>query len=531
MPRTPRSRSWQGRSSRPRTPQARGTVAQPAPRTLLFAAADSSVGGAADGSHVGAAGASVIARPTWDRELAGKRVLVVGVARTGLATARFLVERGAAVTITERRPRAELPADLDELERAGVTIEAGGHGEATFLAQDLIVVSPGVPMTIEPLVRAREHDVWVVSELELAARYVTAPIVAITGTNGKSTTTTLIGLIAEAAGLATFVGGNLGTPLVACAPLAARKDLLVVEVSSFQLEGIHEFRPRVSVLLNVTEDHLDRYPTFTDYVRAKARVFANQEASDTAILNHDDPVVRALAAECRARVVFLSLRGRPPGPAAWVEGDRFFVDLGDGEGASYDASGLELEGVHNRENALAALATARALGIDGQVAMRAITSFPGLPHRMERIAEAGGVRWINDSKATNVAASVRSLETYNGNVILLAGGVDKGGSYEPLVAACRGRVKHAFVYGQGRERIGEALERAVPTSRVADLAAAVDGAAGIAREGDVVLLAPACASYDQFKNFEERGDLFRRLVLARARREGSSTPRTVERDR
>ncbi|MFN7952495.1 MAG: UDP-N-acetylmuramoyl-L-alanine--D-glutamate ligase [bacterium] len=498
---------------------------------MLFAVAESSSGERSRDGHGDDAGVQTPARPSWDRELAGKRVLVVGVARTGLAAARFLLERGARVTITERRSRAELPAEIDELERAGALIEAGGHRDSTFVAQDLIVISPGVPMSIEPLVRAREHDVWVVSELELAARYVTAPIVAITGTNGKSTTTTLIGLVAEAAGLAAFVGGNLGTPLIACAPLAARKDLLVVEVSSFQLEGIHEFRPRVSVLLNVTEDHLDRYPTFGDYVRAKARVFANQEASDTAILNHDDPVVRALAAECRARVVFLSLRGRPPGPAAWVEGDRFFVDLGDGECLSYDASNLLLEGVHNRENALAALATARVLGIDGGVAMRAIAAFPGLPHRMERVAESGGVRWINDSKATNVAASVRSLETYSGNVILLAGGVDKGGSYEPLVSACRGRVKHAFVYGQGRERLGEALERAVPTARVADLAAAVDGAAAAARDGDVVLLAPACASYDQFKNFEERGDLFRRLALARIRRAAPVAPKGTGEDR
>ncbi len=521
MPRASRTRSWQGRSSRPRaslrprTGESQPRVpAQVPARTLLFTAPESGDGGTG-GARSERPTARVVS--TWDHELAGKRVLVVGVAKTGLATARFLIDRGAKVTISERRPRAELPAEVDELETAGVTVESGGHQIPTFLEQDLIVVSPGVPMNIQALQKARERDIWVVSELELAAPYLTTPIVAITGTNGKSTTTTLIGLIIEAAGLEVFVGGNLGTPLVACAPLAARKDFLVVEVSSFQLEGIHEFRPHVSVLLNVTEDHLDRYASFSDYVRAKARILANQGAGDTAVLNHDDPVVRALAAESRARVVFTSLRGRPPGPAAWVEGDRFFVDLGDGEGQSFDASELKLEGVHNRENAIAALAVAKVLGLDGEQAMRAIAAFPGLPHRMERVAEASGVRWINDSKATNVAAAARSLESYRGNVILLAGGVDKGGSYDPLVASARGRVRRALVFGEGQDRLATALERAIPTTRVEDLAAAVAAAASEAEPGDVVLLAPACASYDQFKNFEHRGEVFRRLVTAELR--------------
>ncbi|MBK7976212.1 MAG: UDP-N-acetylmuramoyl-L-alanine--D-glutamate ligase [Deltaproteobacteria bacterium] len=518
MPRTPRPPTWPGRTSRPRAPLARGVAAgrgEARARTVMFTA---SAGGTARGGDLGGgaspAGASAPPR-SWDREVGGRRVLVVGVARTGLAAARFLLDRGARVTITERRPRAELPAEVDALERSGAVIEAGGHGEATFLEQDLIVLSPGVPMTLAPLARARERGVPVVSELELAAAYLTAPMVAITGTNGKSTTTTLIGLIGEAAGLRTFVGGNLGTPLITGVAEAESPELAVVEVSSFQLEAIHDFRPRVSIILNVTEDHLDRYASFDEYVRAKARILANQGAGDTAILNHDDPVVRRLAAECRARVVFTSLRGRPPGPAAWVEGDRFFIDFGEGDREVYDASELKLEGVHNRENAIAALASARVMGIDGVVAMRAIAGFPGLPHRMERVAEHDGVRWVNDSKATNVAAAARSLEGYAGGVILLAGGVDKGGSYEPLVAAARGRVTRAFVYGEGRERLAEALERALPTTRVDDLAGAVAGAAELARAGDVVLLAPACASYDQFKSFEERGALFRRLVEAR----------------
>ncbi len=482
-------------------------------------------GGAGGGGDLrgGASPAGASAKPrSWDAEVRGKRVLVVGVARTGLAAARFLLDRGARVTISERRPRAELPAEVEALERAGATIEAGGHGESTFAEQDLIVLSPGVPLTLEPLARATRRGVPVVSELELASAYLAAPVVAITGTNGKSTTTTLIGLVGEAAGLRTFVGGNLGTPLITAVAQAAHPELAVVEVSSFQLEAIHDFRPRVSIVLNVTEDHLDRYASFDEYVRAKARILANQEGGDTAILNHDDPVVRRLAAECRGRVVFTSVRGRPPGPAAWVEGDRFFVDLGEGDREAYDASGLQLEGVHNRENAIAALGAARVLGIDGGVAMAAIAGFPGLPHRMERVAEHDGVRWVNDSKATNVAAAARSLEGYAGGVILLAGGVDKGGSYEPLVAAARGRVTRAFVYGEGRERLAEALERALPTTRVDDLAGAVAGAAEIAHDGDVVLLAPACASYDQFKNFEERGALFRRLVEARVA--ASATP-------
>ena len=357
----------------------------------------------------------------------GKRVVVVGLARTGIAVARFAAGRAAQVVVSERRPRGDLEPVATELERRGVRIEAGGHRIETFLDADAIIVSPGVPMDIEPLERAREEDIWVVSEIELAAPYLTAPIVAVTGTNGKSTVTTLIGEILRSCGLEAFVGGNLGTPLIACAPLANRKDYLVVEVSSFQLEGTKRFRPAVSVILNVTEDHMDRYPDFAGYVDAKARILANQSPDDTAVLNYDDPVVRELAGRTGANVIYTSLRGRPPGPAVWAEGNRFLVDLGIGATEEYDATGFAQRGAHNRENALAALAVARSLGLEGRDAMEAIRTFPGLPHRMEVVAEIGGVRYVNDSKATNPGAAARALESCREGIVLLAGGGGQGG--------------------------------------------------------------------------------------------------------
>ena len=451
--------------------------------------------------------------------LEGKRVLVVGLGRSGVAAARFALTKTVQVTVSDSRERAALGADADALEAEGVRIEAGSHHTPTFLEQEVIIVSPGVPMSTPALQRAREQGIPTVSEIEVAASYLDVPIVAITGTNGKSTVTTLLGEVITATGVEAFVGGNLGTPLVEGVPGASRKDYLVVEVSSYQLEGIESFRPMLAMILNISEDHLDRYDSFDDYVRAKARILANQTATDTAIVNHDDPVTRELAGACTGRVVFTSLEGRPPGPAAWAEGDRFVIDLGEAGQEIYSARDLNLEGLHNRANALAALAAARVLGLDGEEAMDTIRSFEGLPHRMESVATVRGVRYVNDSKATNAAAAARSVATYREGVVLLAGGVDKGGSYEALASALRGRARGVFVYGEGRERIAAALGEVAPVERVDTLDEAVAGAKGIAEAGDVVLLSPACSSFDQFENFEQRGFAFRHLVHELARDE------------
>jgi UDP-N-acetylmuramoylalanine--D-glutamate ligase len=444
-------------------------------------------------------------------DLKGKRVVVVGLGRSGVAVARLAAARGASVIVTDKRDEAALAAALAELP-PGVARELGGHRRETFVAADLIVLSPGVP-PIPEVAAARAAGVAVTGELELASRFVTATIVAITGTNGKSTTTTLCGAMMRAAGRPTFVGGNLGQPLAEAvgSDAAGTRGTCVVEVSSFQLETAATFRPRVAVLLNVTADHLDRYPDMDAYAAAKARVFAAQQPSDFAIVNADDPTAVRCAERAVARRLAFSVERRL-GEGAWREEHALVVRLPGAPLEEYPAVLPALVGRHNQANALAALLAARLGGACPAEAHRALTEFRPLAHRMEHVADIDGVAYYDDSKGTNVGAVVAALEGFPRPVVLIAGGRDKGGDYAPLAGAI-GRVGRAAVLiGEAAAKIAVALREVVPVKPAGDMDAAVATAARLARPGDAVVLSPACSSFDMFRDYAHRAEVFRAAV-------------------
>jgi UDP-N-acetylmuramoylalanine--D-glutamate ligase len=436
-----------------------------------------------------------------------RRVLVLGVRRTGRAVARVLAARGCAVRAADAQDAAALGIDPATL--PGVELRLGAESAALLDEVDLVVPSPGVPRGAPPLREAVRRGIPVWAEVELAFRLLDCPVIAITGTNGKSTTTTLVGHALARAGGRVFTGGNLGTPLILAAD--ERPDVVVTEVSSFQLEWVERFRPRVGCLLNVTADHLDRHADFAEYRDAKARLFAAQQPADWAVLNRDDAECLALAERSAARVLTFGVG--PTDAGAMLAGDAIAVRRPGAAEERYDLRRTRLAGRHNVENILAAALVARLAGAPPAAVQGAIDTVEPLPHRLALVAERRGVRWYDDSKATNVGATVKSLASFAAPVVLLAGGVDKGGDYAPLAAAARGKVRRALVFGAARERLAAALEAAdVAVERVADLPAAVDAAAAAARTGDVVLLAPACSSFDMFADYAARGRAFRAAV-------------------
>jgi UDP-N-acetylmuramoylalanine--D-glutamate ligase len=442
-------------------------------------------------------------------ELAGKHVMVVGLGITGAAAARFLASRGATLTMTDRR------TDLDRSKLPGGTIHLGAEDPAWLRSIDLVVISPGVPRDSALVRAATERGIPVIGEIELASRFITAPLVAVTGTNGKSTVVVLLGEILKAAGMRAFVGGNLGTPLVEA--VGGGYDVAVVEVSSFQLESIDKFRPRVGVHLNLSDDHFDRYRDLEDYGRAKARLFENQQASDYAILNRDDPNVWNLAKSLRSRVIGFSLvqRGRDP-LATWFDekANAVAFDFDQMKAGRISLEGFRLRGRHNISNAMAVSAAALALGVKAEEIERALASFRGLPHRIEIVAEKGGVTYIDDSKGTNVGAVIEAIDALTAPIILIAGGLDKGGDYGPLRRAVTEKVRLAILNGAARTKMREALDGTTTIDLVATLKEAVELAARAARAGDTVLLSPACSSFDQFKDYAERGNVYKELVRA-----------------
>ncbi len=442
-------------------------------------------------------------------ELGGKRVLVLGLARTGRETARFLAQQGADVLVSDLRSAAELQAEVDALAELPIRYRLGGQDLNCLDAVELVVPSPGVPMDNIFLQEASRRGVEIISEIELAYRRLSVPLVAITGTNGKSTTTTLIGEILKANGMKTFVGGNLGAPLIGST--SRNWDWGVVEVSSFQLEWVKLFRPRIAVLLNLTEDHLDRYPDLAAYGRAKGRIFAAQDEQDTAIVNRDDPRVWAMRQQLRSRVVSIGFSEVKNG--VFVEPDRIVWRDGERE-ESFQLAGVKIKGVHNVENMMAAIAATKAIGVERDIIQKTLDTFPGLEHRLEFVREKHGVRYFNDSKGTNVGAVEKSLASFSEPVILLAGGIDKGGDYGPLQNYVRERVRRLVLFGAAKDIIAEALGHLTETVIVSDLTAAVADAAAHAQPGDVVLLSPACSSFDMFRNYAERGTSFKSLVHA-----------------
>jgi UDP-N-acetylmuramoylalanine--D-glutamate ligase len=434
-------------------------------------------------------------------ELANQRVIVVGLGKSGIAAARLCLERGASVVGTDAAPLEKLPKEAAEL---GIELRAGGHDGVRFESADLIVVSPGVPALPE-LERAEHAGVEVIGELELACRFVAAPIVAVGGTNGKSTTTTLIGVLLRAAGRHAFVGGNLGTP---AADAASKEfDAVVLEVSSFQLERAPSFHPRVSLLLNVTEDHLDRYPSFTAYAEAKGQAFANQVPGDTAVVPFGDAITEEQARRGRGDLVSFGQGGD------YVVADGAVLEAESGE--RFDLGSSRLYGRHNHDNAAAAIAAVRALGVEAEAVRDGLADFEPLPHRMALVRELSGVRFYDDSKGTNVGASVTALQGLSEHKgVLIAGGRDKHGSYEPLVIALRERGRAVVLLGEAAPKIFDAIGGALPVEHAVGMEDAVRRAFRLAKPGDAVLLSPACSSFDMFQGYAERGERFSDAVKA-----------------
>lgn len=449
--------------------------------------------------------------------VAGQRVLVVGAARSGVAAARLLVRRGASVRLTDTRPSM---ADEAVLRAEGVTLELGGHDEARFLDADLIVTSPGVPPELGPLARARAAGVPVMGELELASRWLRGRVVAITGTKGKSTTTTLVGRMLEAAGQRVLVGGNIGVPLSAQVDDSTSETVHVVEASSFQLEATDTFHPSVAALLNLSADHLDRHPSFAAYADAKARVFANQTPDDVLVVNAESAEAMQLAGRARSRVVRYGLA---PGAdiAVWADGDCVWQRTSEGDVPLLPLARVQLAGRHHLSNVVAASAIATQVGADAPALSRALDGFTGLEHVMEPVATVAGVRFVNDSKATNVDAAARSIESFTG-VVAIVGGKYKGGQLADLAAPLAAHGRAVVAIGEARPLVREALAATVPVDEADDLAAAVRRAFALARPDGVVLLAPACASFDMFVDYADRGRRFKEEVRRLAERQAAA---------
>jgi UDP-N-acetylmuramoylalanine--D-glutamate ligase len=457
---------------------------------------------------------------------AGKSVVILGAARSGLAAAEFLAARGARVTLADQRTDAQLAKEAERMKAVGVATMFGAPDLDAFATADELVVSPGVPLTAEPVRRAMEAGVSVIGELELAARYLKGRVVGITGSNGKTTTTTLVGEMLREGGLPTQVGGNIGTAAVSLVETSREDGWTVLECSSFQLETTRDFRPQVGVLLNITPDHLDRHGTFENYVAAKLQMFRNHGVDTLAVLNADDPstpLALEMLGERNAGVTLFS-RTRSLDEGMFVANGEIVCRTRDGAKTLMPVSDIGLRGAHNVENVLAALCAALACGVAPDSACDTVRKFKSVEHRLEFVAEIGGVSFFNDSKATNVDAAIKAIEAFPGGLHVILGGKDKGSDYTPLVPLLNERAKSALLIGAATPLIEGAFEgrlsATVATARCATMADAVREGARRAVPGDTVLLAPACASFDMFDNFEHRGAVFKDEVLKRMKDEG-----------
>jgi len=440
-----------------------------------------------------------------------KRVLVVGLARTGRATARCLERHGAQVTVTDSRPPYELRADVGELLALKIGMELGLHREATFLAQDLIVVSPGVAPELPELQAARAKGIPVVSEVEVASWFLEAEILGVTGSNGKTTTTALLGKMLETSGFRTFVGGNIGLPLIAAVDQVPKDAKVVTELSSFQLETTQSFRPHVAVMLNITPNHLDRHPTLEAYVAAKAQIFRHQTPEDFAVLNADDRAVMSLVPAIAARKIFFSRTQDLP-DGVFVADGQVFYRAGNLERALFGTREIALRGDFNVENVLAAAATACVVGADFEAVARAVREFRAVEHRLEFVREVRGVEFFNDSKATSVDATAKALSAFGRGVHLILGGKDKGAPYAPLRLLLKERARTVYLIGAAAQRIERELMGAIELIPCGDLETAMRRAFARAIPGDAIVLSPACSSFDQFQDYEHRGRVFKEIV-------------------
>jgi len=446
-------------------------------------------------------------------ELKNKRVLVVGLGKSGIAAAMFLRQQGARVTVSDARSAVALAKEIPALLDAGIMVESGGHGLLTFRRQDLIVISPGVPLDTPEVKQVIGYGMPVIGELELASRFLNGRMLAITGSNGKTTTTTLIGKILTESGAAALVGGNIGTPLIDLVPRSTDETVSVIEVSSFQLETIEQFRPWIAVVLNITPDHLDRHGSFENYAAMKTRITERQQTDDFLILNAEDKPTQMVAAKTKAQIFWFSSR-RPIKQGAFVHGDSIVFLPREGAKAEpiMPVAEIPLKGSHNVENVLAAVCAARLAGVPSETIRSAIATFKAVEHRLEFVRSLQGVEYFNDSKATNVDAAMKAVAAFPGGIHLILGGKDKDSDYTLLAPLLRERVRAVYTIGSAAEKIERELSGVVKMVGAGTIDAAVREAKMSAVPGDVVLLAPACSSFDQFENYEHRGRVFRQIV-------------------
>ena len=446
----------------------------------------------------------------------GKTALVAGAGKSGQASARFLLDCGARVILTDARSEDALKNEIAALRslaaRSGeLVLELGGHRNESFARCDFVVVSPGIPLSLPFFEVSRKAGIPIMAEVELAYRHLKGKIIGITGSNGKTTTTTLVSDLLNGAGLKAHAAGNIGTPLISFARESSDSDFYSVELSSFQLESIRDFRPFIGSVLNLTPDHMDRYAGFEDYIAAKQRIFMNQGETEFAVLNADDPRTAALAAKMRAKTAQFS-RLRIPEHGAFVRNDRVIFRNKDGEKDLFAVGTIALKGSHNLENVLAACTMAILAGASPDSLEDSIRKFKGVEHRIEWVRELDGVPYYNDSKATNVDAAIKALESFPGNIVLIAGGQDKAGDFSALRILVQQRVKHLVLIGEAADKIRRALSGTVDMSEAPSMMEAVSMCRNLARPGDVVLLSPACASFDMFDNYEHRGRVFKDAV-------------------
>jgi UDP-N-acetylmuramoylalanine--D-glutamate ligase len=450
--------------------------------------------------------------------LKGKRIVVVGMAKTGVAAAEFLVQQGAAVTVSEIKTEDALGDSPQQLRSLGAEVEVGVHAPETFLSADVIVLSPGVDPATPPLEQARAKGIPFVSEVELASWFLKPRLIAVTGTNGKSTTTALIGHILSGWGKRVFVGGNIGTPLTEYLLHEEEADYIVAEISSFQLEAISSFKPWIALLLNLGEDHLDRHPTLSSYAAIKARIFLNQGAEDWAVVNNDDAIVRSLTPQIKARILPFGRKGNGE-TGVWLEDARTVLCRGVGKEERFSLERVKIRGMHNRENIMAAIGAATICGMPPTEIQQSLDSFEGLEHRLEWVGRWNGVNVYNDSKATNVASTLTALMSLDEPIILLAGGRDKGGDYSLLREPLKERVKALILMGEAREKMQGAFQDLLPCHLVGGMEEGIRVARSLARAGDAILLSPACSSFDMFTDYEDRGRTFKKIVLKLAEEE------------
>jgi UDP-N-acetylmuramoylalanine--D-glutamate ligase len=448
-------------------------------------------------------------------ELKGKKVLVVGLGKSGFAAALFLRRRGAQVAVSDVRSASALAKDIPALLDNGIMVEAGGHGLLTFRRQDLIVVSPGVPLDTPELVQVRNFGLPILGELELASRFLKGKTLAITGSNGKTTTTSLCGEILSAAFPHVQVGGNIGVPVIALVDESCEDGWSVLEVSSFQLETTQQFHPDIAVILNITPDHLDRHGSFENYVAAKKRIFANQTPADVLILNADDDTASRAAARAKSQVFWFS-RTRIIRQGAFVHDGAIWFRATEQSAPEFllKVSAIPLKGLHNVENVLAAVCAARLAGVAPEFIRAAIESFRAVEHRLEFVATVNGVDYYNDSKATNVDAAMKAIAAFPSGIHLILGGKDKNSDYRLMRPLIQERVKAVYTIGAAAEKIITHVEGSAPIVNSGALDKAVTRAAEAAQPGEIILLAPACSSFDQFENYEQRGQVFKDLVFA-----------------